>query len=102
MHARVVTFQGKPEQIEAAIRSFREQAVPAVKTMAGFKGGYMLVDRKSGKGYSFALWESEDALRASEDAANKIRGQVAQAAGGTIVSVERFEVPVEIEAPIRA
>lgn len=101
MHARVATYQGKPEKIEDGIRYIRDQALPAAKKISGFKGLYYFVDRKSGKGYSFALFESEEALRASEDAANKLRAEAAQAGGATIVSVERFEVPVYSEAPVR-
>ncbi len=101
MHARVTTFQGKGEKIEDGIRNIRDQVVPAVKKLSGFKGMYHLVDRKSGKGYAFTLWENEEALRASEDAANKLRDQAGQAGGATIVSVERFEVPVYTEAPVR-
>jgi hypothetical protein len=44
------------------------------------------------------LWESEEALRASDTAAARIRGGVAEATGGTVASVENYEVVV-FEAP---
>ena len=41
-----------------------------------------------------AFWESEEALRASDEAAARIRGGVTEATGGTIASVENYEVVV--------
>jgi hypothetical protein len=45
-----------------------------------------------------AFWESEQALRATDEAVVSVREGAAQAAGGTVVSVEEFEVSV-FEAP---
>ncbi len=41
------------------------------------------------------LWETEDALRESEEAAGQLRGSTASAGGADVVSVERFEVVVD-------
>jgi hypothetical protein len=41
------------------------------------------------------LWESEEALRASDTAAARIRGGVAEATGGTVASVENYDVVFE-------
>jgi heme-degrading monooxygenase HmoA len=41
---------------------------------------------------SITLWESEEAMRASESAADELREEGAGHSGGTILSVERFEV----------
>jgi hypothetical protein len=53
-----------------------------------------LGDRQSGRVRGVAFWESEEALHASEDAASRIRGRVAEATGGTVASVENCEVSV--------
>jgi hypothetical protein len=45
-----------------------------------------------------SLWESEEALRATDEAAARIRGGVVEATGGTVASVENYEVVV-FEAP---
>jgi heme-degrading monooxygenase HmoA len=92
MHARVSTFTGPPEQYDAGIAKFREAVVPQVQQIEGFRGVLGLVDRGSGKGYTITLWESEEALRASEEEANKIREQAAAASSAQITSVERYEV----------
>lgn len=68
--------------------------VHTVRKMRGNKGVYYLVDRKTGKSPSITLWASEQDLQATEQDANRVRAQSAQAGGRTIVSVERFEVAV--------
>src|SRR5881628_4143911 len=92
MHARVTRYEGNPQHLETAIKAINEQVIPGAKKIAGFKGGYWLVDRKSGKGFSVTLFESESALRASEDAAAQLRSGVAQTSGAKITGVEQYEV----------
>jgi heme-degrading monooxygenase HmoA len=97
MFARVSIGQGKPEQIEAGIRNFREQVGSAAKKMAGFKGSYLLVDRKSGKMLGIALWDTEENLQASAKAAAQLRAGVMQAAATTkSPTVEIYEVAVQL------
>jgi hypothetical protein len=66
--------------------------------MDGFKGFVTLADRQSGKVLGVAFWESEEALRATEDAVSDVRSGAAEAAGGTVAGVEQYEVIV-YEAP---
>ena len=66
----------------------------------GFAGVISLVDRAGGKQLTITLWESEEAMRASEEAANRLRQGAADALQAKIASVERYEVVVsEIRAP---
>lgn len=95
MYARVTKFEGSPKEMEAGIKDIKERVIPTAKKLDGFKGGYWLVDRKSGKGFSVTLFESESALQASEDAAAKLRAGVAQTSGAKITGVERYEVVAE-------
>jgi hypothetical protein len=76
--------------------------VPQVKKLAGFKGGYWLVDRTTGKGFGLTLFENEAAVRATEDAAAKIRAQVP--AGVKITGVESYEVvaTIPVQGPVAA
>src|SRR5437870_3955427 len=92
MQARVTKFEGSPDHLDAAIKLVKETIVPAAKKLQGFKGGYWLVDRASGKGFSVTLFESEAALKASEDAAAQLRSGVAQTSGAKITGVEQYEV----------
>ncbi|MDQ4128951.1 MAG: hypothetical protein M3151_13560 [Actinomycetota bacterium] len=96
MFARVSTFQGSPDQTAEGIRVAREQILPAAKLMDGFKGIYLLYDRESGKSLSVTLWETEADMRASEEAANRVRVQSAEASGEKVVNVEGYEVALEV------
>jgi heme-degrading monooxygenase HmoA len=60
----------------------------------GYKGAYFLVDRQNGKSLSVTLWESEEAMSTSEEAANSLRTEVADALGTQMVGVERYEVAI--------
>ena len=94
--ARVSTILGKPERVEEGIRNFSELMLPAARKMNGFKGGYLLIDRKSGKMLGITMWETEQALHASSVAAERLRAQGAQHAGAsTPPLVEMFEVAVQ-------
>ena len=66
MHARVTIAQSKPGKIDEIIRIQRESVVPAAKQQKGFKGLYLLIDRKNNKGITIGLWETEADMTASE------------------------------------
>jgi hypothetical protein len=66
--------------------------------MTGFKGLIALADRSSGKTIGITLWESEQTMRDSEETAQRLRQQSAQAGGEDILSVERFEVVLDERA----
>ncbi len=90
--ARVSTFTGTTEEVDEAIRQVRENVLPRTEQLDGFKGAYFLVDRQNGKSLTVTLWESEEAMRASEEAANDLRSEVADALDTQMVGVERYEV----------
>jgi heme-degrading monooxygenase HmoA len=88
MHARVNTFDGKPEDFDAAMKQVREKVLPAARQIPGFAGMISLGDRQTGRAIGITLWESEEALRASEEAATAVR----QTGPGSVAGVERYEV----------
>ncbi len=94
MYARVTTLEVSSDRMDDATRFTQEQVLPQLQQMDGFKGFIALADRGSGKLRGVALWESEDALRATDEAAARIRSGVAEATGGTVASVENNEVVV--------
>src|SRR4028119_2462324 len=98
MHVRVTTIQGAPDKMGDAERHIQEQTLPQLQEMEGFQGFVALGDRQSGKILGVAFWESEEALRATEEALSSVRSGAAEAAGGTLTSVEKYEVLVN-EAP---
>lgn len=95
MFARVTTLQGSPDSIDAGTASVRDEVLPAAQGMAGFKGMIALGDRSTGKMIGITLWESEEAMRASEEAGERLRQSAADAGSSQIAGVERFEVVVD-------
>ncbi|MCA1687595.1 MAG: hypothetical protein LC714_03130 [Actinobacteria bacterium] len=95
MYARVSTFQGLPDQTAEGIRIAREQILPAARLQDGFKGIYLLFDQESGRSVAITLWETEEDMRASEEAALRTRTESAEAAGECILGVERYEVALQ-------
>jgi hypothetical protein len=98
MYARVTTLEGSPDKMDDATRHLREQTLPQLQQLDGFEGFVALSDRQSGKVLGVAFWESEEVLRATEVAVSGVRSGAAEAAGGTVASVENHEVIV-FEAP---
>ena len=98
MYARVTTIEGAPDRMDDAERHVREQTLSQLQEMDGFKGFVALGDRQSGKLLGVAVWESEEALRATEQAVSGMRSGAAETANGTVASVEEYEVFVN-EAP---
>ena len=96
MFARISTLEGPSgmtdEEIQEAVRILRDQVIPAARQLDGFVGAISMTDRATGKDLTITLWESAEALRASEESAGEIRKSAAGALRATIQSVERYEV----------
>jgi heme-degrading monooxygenase HmoA len=92
--ARVNTFEGSPDRIDDSVSSVRSETLPKLRDMAGNLGLISLADRKSGRVLGITFWESEDALRESEQDANRLREEAAKGGGQTIAGVDRYEVGI--------
>jgi hypothetical protein len=95
--ARISTFAGDPSRIEESLRHAVQDILPDARSIDGWKGIVMLVDRLTGSERTITLWESREALEASEAPADQLRARAAEEAGQRIVSVERFEVPLAFD-----
>lgn len=49
-------------------------------------------DPATGDGFTITLWESEETMKASEEAAGAMRSAAVASLGGELVDVRRFEV----------
>ena len=67
MFARVITFPFNIDKLDEAAKRFEDRVIPAMKLQKGFRGGYLLTDRKAGKGISMTLWDSEADAIADEE-----------------------------------
>ena len=95
--ARVTTFAGDPSQVEKSLRHAVEEVLPELRTIDGWQGIIVAVDRGSGAEKVITLWESEEAMSASETQADQIRSTVADSASQKIESVRRFDVPMAFD-----
>lgn len=66
MNARVVTAQFQPGKVEDAIQVFRESVLPFTRQQPGVRDLLVLADRDTDRCVVVALWESEEAMIASE------------------------------------
>ena|SRR5215211_810834 len=91
MHARMTRYQGAtPESVDEALETKKGVLPTEFGQTEDMKGVVFLVDRESGDIIVMSLWQDEEALRASEDAATRLREEVT--GPGETASVERLEV----------
>ncbi len=91
MYARVATYEWRPERVEEA-RAIFEDGFGRLRDMEGISEAFFLVDSAECEAMTISLWESEDALRASEQAAEEVRERGAAVGGGAVKAVARYEV----------
>ncbi|WP_251040382.1 hypothetical protein [Arthrobacter sp. ISL-72] len=89
MFARVSTYKTGPETTAEAPT---EDIVKRVLEIPGCRGIYYLNGKETDKALSITLWDTEEALAASREAANKIRTETSDAQKTQILEVEEFEV----------
>jgi heme-degrading monooxygenase HmoA len=92
--ARVSLLEGAPDRIDEGIRKAREEPLSKVRALPGWKGAIGLSDRNGGRVRLITLWESADALRATEEQADRLRAEAAEGGDLRIVAVDRYEVAV--------
>jgi heme-degrading monooxygenase HmoA len=92
MFARMFTIEGRREQLDEFARAGEEKVLPALQRFDGFEGLLVLANRQNGKILIVTLWQSEEAMRSGEEASYWFRAFSAEAAGGEVSNVERYEV----------
>ncbi len=92
--ARVSSLEGSPDRIDESVAKALEETLPKARELPGWKGVVGLADRNSGRLKLITLWESTDALRASEEQADRLRQQTAESGGQRVTGVDRYEVEV--------
>ena len=93
MHARLIRFQADPDLIDASTRHTEEVLLPLLRDMDGFRGFVSIGDRSTGAGVAISYWESEEAMRASEEAVTRARKDALDDAGAqSAPTIEHYEV----------
>ena len=59
MFAQVAKVQVKMTNLDVSVKLFEDSVIPAAKLRKGFRGAYLLTNRKTGKGIFMTLWDSE-------------------------------------------
>jgi heme-degrading monooxygenase HmoA len=92
--ARVSSLEGSPDKIDESVSKVKAETLPKVRALQGNVGAIALADRATGHVTIITLWESTDALRKSEEQADRLREQAADSGGQSIAGVDRYEVAV--------
>jgi heme-degrading monooxygenase HmoA len=91
MHARIGTWHGTAEDLDRWATRSQDDVVPQVLAVPGAKGVLLLLDRDGGSALTLTLWESEEALQASEERRAALQAGTT-AASGARVETSRYEV----------
>ena len=96
MYARVITTQYQPGKMEEGLQIYRE-VLSATRQQPGFKGVLGLVDPRTHKAMSIALWETEAEAQASGTGSAYFQAQLPRFASVFAAApiIETYEVAVQ-------
>jgi heme-degrading monooxygenase HmoA len=89
--ARATTIQARPGSINDGIAFCRDEVLPLIQDIDGCIGLSMIVDRESGRCIATSAWETEAAMRASDEQLSSIRERAGEILGGS-PQVEEWEI----------
>jgi hypothetical protein len=85
-------LQTTPERLPDVARVVRDVVHPGIRDEPGYAGYIVLGNRETGRALGVTLWESGAAREASDTRARQIRPIVERETGGTMESVQQFDV----------
>jgi heme-degrading monooxygenase HmoA len=96
-YARVLTTTVQPGKMDEGMQIVRDSILPAARQQPGFKGGFWLQDRGTGKIMAITLWATEADLLAGESS-GYYQAQIAKVAHvlATQVVREAYEVAIQV------
>src|SRR5215208_5792905 len=100
MFARVVRYQIPQKRFGEVVPAFRN-AVEGLREIDGNNGGYLLIDPDNCTALTVTLWQSREALEASEIRASRLRGEAVDAVDAQIVATDRCEVALDFSQPAK-
>ena len=92
MFARVTRFNIRPESLQQGHHQIEEHLIPALRMQKGYSGDLLLANKEDGKMLAVTLWEDEQQMHATDEAAHWFRVFGAAAVEGTVTDVETYEV----------
>lgn len=94
MIARINSAQTAPDKIDELV-TFSQERFPDARDHPGFRGFYLLADRRNGKLVSISLWESEDAMQEFQTQGAQLRQAASAQVGIAPTPVETYEVVLQ-------
>jgi heme-degrading monooxygenase HmoA len=91
MHARIGTWHGSGPELERWVERSRSEVLPQVRAAPGSSGVLLLLDRENGRALTVTLWESEEAMDASEERRAALQRGTTDVSGAQ-VETTRYEV----------
>jgi len=79
-------------KIDALTTAMRDEALPAVRNLAGFRALVLGVDRENGRFVITSVWDSAQNREAAESVINDLRARIFGAVGSGDPEVSRYEV----------
>ena len=89
---RATAIAGDPAQLRDGISDYQAKVIPALRSVPGFCGATLLVDRSSGRAIGSTVWDSHASLVASRTIAGGLRTNVASETGVQVTGVSEYEL----------
>jgi heme-degrading monooxygenase HmoA len=93
VYARSTTFHGRSGNLDAGIAFVKNEAGPMLDKIEGCRGLSMLVDHETGQCIATSSWETEAAMRASDEPLRPMRDRGRDILGGSM-QVDDWEITV--------
>ncbi len=101
VYSRTTQFTAPADRMDAGVAHLRSTVLPKLKGITGFRALICSLNRETGTGVVASVWESLDALKASDAQVAPTREEAIKTFGGSNVSVEIYESAyVDVQAPV--
>lgn len=94
MYARSTTIMANLDRIDDGIALVDNELMSMMTHIRGCMGLSMLVDRASGRCIATSSWESEDAMRASNEQLQPVRQRLLDTLGADDLEVQEWEIAI--------
>lgn len=97
--ARVMRFKAPLDGL-AKVEEVINGIIPRIRVLDGCDGFLFLVDRLTGRSMAVSLWDSDEAMQGSENAAGHLRKELIEQGHQQLISIEKYEIAVAQELGI--
>jgi hypothetical protein len=94
MYARSTTMMAQPDRIDDGIRKVNDELMSMVTDIDGCMGLSLLVDRSTGRCIATSSWETEQAMRASNEQLVPIRQRLFETFDGDGIEIQEWEIAI--------